>query len=66
MCIDGSCDVRPAVLEKENQEMISMSSPVRVVLAVFLLVTATTAAPADGSRRSWHVYHGIGATFLAM
>jgi|GraSoiStandDraft_5_1057265.scaffolds.fasta_scaffold5749534_1 hypothetical protein len=43
-----------------------MSSPLRVVLAVFLLVIATTAAPADGSRRSWHVYHGIGATFLAM
>jgi hypothetical protein len=38
-----------------------MSSLVRVVLAAVLLVIITTATLADGSRRSWRVYHGIGA-----
>jgi hypothetical protein len=38
-----------------------MSSLVRVILAAVLLVIATTATLADGSRRSWRVYHGIGA-----
>ena len=38
-----------------------MSSLVRVILAAVLLVIVTTATLADGSRRSWRVYHGIGA-----